>query len=645
MYRFLLVILLCVSYTQALHAKDREEKNLEETYCENKYRRYDIIPGQYRIVFKPGARLKNLSTSDLKLAARLQKMHLTEILQRYLRTKKIKLDKACYDLEELEKELQLVKRRKLQDFIELYEKRLKDFKEEETEKLLSNTTSLVYYLEYNYRPLDDEEDAYDISREECLQEMNFIRHLMQHPLIESVEPEEFNRLTSEITPNDPLLFEQSTLGSDRTYPLLWSLEGMNASTAWNYSRGREITVAVIDSGVDKHPDITANLLPGKDVLDNDDVPNDKNGHGTHIAGIIAAVGNNQKGIAGLAYESKILPIRIFDSKGRLPTKKSCKLVKDALAFAITHNASVLNCSFSLKKDDQEVKVVFENTAKTKVIIAAAGNDGVSTETYPAAYSGVVSVASINSLGAISDFSNIGDWVDITAPGENILSLKRNRSRSAKKSPRALHVADENDKYGYWLDSGTSFAAPHVSAVAALMLSYDPSLSPTQIQEYIIANSSYAILSVIPYDIGIVDAGEVLSVLFSKKALDLTEHDEPDHFLSYDEKVDYASAINKALILNDLQFDVNNDGAMDNSDDELLNEYIHSRGLYDLPQINRYRTVITFIDKDGNGVVDVFERLEAQAMLSTKPFTADVDQDGHVTYPDYLTFQTVLEYLD
>ncbi len=215
MNKLLLVILLSIGCLQALHAE-----NLEEAYCENAHRRYSVIPGQYQIIFKSDARLKDLSPSDLKLLAQLQKIHLTKILQRYLgATKKIKLTKAGRDIEKLEQDLAEVKHKKVLGLISIYTSELEGLKEQETKRLISNTTDLAYDMEYNYKPLNDKDDSYNLSKEECLQEINFVRHLMQHPLIDSVEPNEFYRLESLTEPDDPL-FGTSMIAWDENYPPL-----------------------------------------------------------------------------------------------------------------------------------------------------------------------------------------------------------------------------------------------------------------------------------------------------------------------------------------------------------------------------------------------------------------------------------------
>ncbi len=199
--------------------------------------------------------------------------------------------------------------------------------------------------------------------------------------------------------------------------------------AWEITKGNlSVIVAVIDSGVDKnHPDLTDNLLTGYDFVDNDNNPADLNGHGTHVAGIIGAVSNNARGITGITWNSRIMPLRALDQNG----EGAIDDVVDAIAFAAENNAKIINMSFASPSYAQTLY----NSIKAYpdiLFVAAAGNEGAQKTgdnndvipIYPASFDlpNIISVTATDQNDNLSHFSNSGlKSVDIAAPGENILS--------------------------------------------------------------------------------------------------------------------------------------------------------------------------------------------------------------------------------
>ncbi|MEY9092864.1 S8 family peptidase [Paenibacillus sp. RC84] len=222
---------------------------------------------------------------------------------------------------------------------------------------------------------------------------------------------------------------------------------ISAPSAWDVAQSASsVVIAVLDTGVElTHPDLAAHLVPGYDYVDNDSNPSDGNGHGTHVAGIAAAVTNNGIGIAGVAPLASIQPVRVLDNSGNGTVSN----ISNAIIYASFFGAKVINLSLGSPYSSTTLQYALDYAwGKGSVIVASAGNDGSTTPNYPAAYSTVISVASTDSADNISSFSNRGSWVQVAAPGTTILSTFPGSS------------------YAYL--SGTSMSAPHVSGVAALL---------------------------------------------------------------------------------------------------------------------------------------------------------------------------------
>jgi type VII secretion-associated serine protease mycosin len=241
----------------------------------------------------------------------------------------------------------------------------------------------------------------------------------------------------------------------------WALTALKAETVHSYTRGSGVTVAVIDTGVkSSHSDLSGNVLSGTDYVAPGTSANDENGHGTHVAGIIAALYNNSRGIAGMAPRAKILPVRVLDRNG---SGTSANVAK-GIIYAADRGAKVINLSLGSTQSSTAMQsAVSYAIGKNVLVVAAAGNRGCglfgSPTEYPASYSGVVGVGAVNQSIQKASFSSCGSWVDVAAPGQSIIS-------TMIRSSVGLGCSSSAD---YCTLSGTSFSTPYVSAAGALAI--------------------------------------------------------------------------------------------------------------------------------------------------------------------------------
>jgi|GEM_PF-723158 Subtilisin-like serine proteases len=282
--------------------------------------------------------------------------------------------------------------------------------------------------------------------------------------------------------------QQIVRSNDPSYEKQWALQTIGAECAWQHTTGdRSITVAVIDSGVDlTHPDLVGHLRDdGFDFIDFDEDPSDENGHGTHVAGIVAATLNNAEGITGLAPDVQILPIRVLDAEG----SGSNMAVAFGIRYAAEQGADILNLSLGatlmLSVDDVSPEIedaILFAQEQGALVVVAAGNDYVPL---PNAVGGanedVVVVAATNARDLKTQFSNSGPWVDVSAPGEHILSTMP--TYEVFLTSDAL-PAEERFSRNYDYMSGTSQATPYVSALAALLWSANPDWTADQVLQAI-----------------------------------------------------------------------------------------------------------------------------------------------------------------
>jgi thermitase len=274
-------------------------------------------------------------------------------------------------------------------------------------------------------------------------------------------------------------------GQDLCFYVGTSDADIDAPEAWAISAGTPVTVAVIDTGIDyTHPDLVASYAGGDDFLTPDGDPMDDHGHGTHVSGTIAAAMNNltgdpadEEGVVGVAPHARILAYKVCDATGNCDDFA----IERAIAQAIVAGARVINMSLGGPEYSQSMSDAVQDAWNAGlVIVAAAGNDGTTTQFYPAGYLNVVSVGAFDEDSRRASFSNYGSWVDISAPGNVIMS-------SYPMAQCALSTTPGDVGCYTWL-SGTSMAAPHVSGAAALVWSRGDVTSNRQVVD-ILLNSA------------------------------------------------------------------------------------------------------------------------------------------------------------
>ena len=283
-------------------------------------------------------------------------------------------------------------------------------------------------------------------------EQQVARALGKNPKIDFAEP-------------DMLVTPVETIPNDTLYSDGWHLPKINAPLAWDSSRGNGIVVAILDTGVDSsHIDLNGQLVAGRNVASDNNDTSDIHDHGTSVAGVVGAKSQNAEGVASVAWDVSLMPIRITNrSDGVASTSDIAK----GLTWASDHGARVANISYAVTGSSTVLNAAKYMRDAGGIVVAAAGNSGNNPGYSDSPY--VISVSATTSSDALAGWSSYGSFVDVSAPGASLITTRNGG--------------------GYYRVSGTSFSSPTTAGVVALILGANASLSPSEAESILEASAT------------------------------------------------------------------------------------------------------------------------------------------------------------
>jgi len=239
----------------------------------------------------------------------------------------------------------------------------------------------------------------------------------------------------------------------------WGVSAVKAPEVWNISTGSKVRVGILDTGIDgKHPDLKENIKGGVNTVDRTSPFVDLNGHGTHVAGTIAAL-NNKFGVVGVAPNVELYSLKAFSKDG----SASLTDIAEAIQWAIDNKIQIINMSFGSRETSMVLHRAIKEALKHGILMVASSGNAAETLDYPAQHKEVIAVGAIDRKGKIAEFSNFGKTLNYVEPGVDILSTW--------PTPPKYNVL-----------SGTSMATPHLVGLCALLLSKAPQLTPLQVKQ-------------------------------------------------------------------------------------------------------------------------------------------------------------------